>query len=753
MKIKFFVLFSLLLLIQYNPLSAATYYISNSGDDKNNGLSAVYPWKSIPLLNSKMSMLKPGDVILFERDGYFRGQINLTASGNDANPLIFSAYGEGKNPVISGSVSIQNLDHQKTNIYRSKVNSEVKNLFVNGTQMVLARYPNSGFLTIDQPLSDPKKGFTDNELKQSPGYWKGSVARIRTINWAFEYSKVQDYKNSSVVLAAPTYYPVQSGWGYYLDNNLNELDTAGEWYFKKNKSIGGYVYLYLQGNIDPDNFVIEGSVHNYGFYSSSNLKNIIIQNLNIRNQSVSGIWFAGSTQNVIIENCTFTGQLECGISLTNNSSNTKIDYNRFYSINGKAINLLNNRNSFISNNVLSNIGMIPGYGTTGDPFGMSGIIASGSSIQIFKNNIKYVGHDGINCLGDNHVIEKNVISNVLLYLNDGGGIKSYGYNSKNSEWRNNFVFNVPGNLNGTPVKENKISASGLYLDENCNRINITDNTVVNCGLAGINLFNGGKNNLFDGNTSYGNMVGIRFYQFDVPMAGNIVRNNIFFGLSKDQIAVRLKAKSGGFFPGVFQSNYYLNYSKESLFQYDIGNNIIEYNYPQWKDLNGQNSDVNSKIVSGNEIKYSKLFTNMTDDSVTVILTSDVMYSDLSLNSIYGSIVLQPWTSEILITGFDLSNKPQINASGAGLEFESTNGKNNNSAKWFNLSGNNLTDKVNVKAPDGFELSLSEDQKFTDQLTLIPENGKIDNVIFVRFSPDSEKGYYGFISVDLGSVKV
>lgn len=72
-----------------------TYYISNSGNDKNDGLSpetarqnyiAVYPF------------LQEGDVVLFNRGDVFRGFYKLVSG------VSFGAYGKGIKPRIYGSV-------------------------------------------------------------------------------------------------------------------------------------------------------------------------------------------------------------------------------------------------------------------------------------------------------------------------------------------------------------------------------------------------------------------------------------------------------------------------------------------------------------------------------------------------------------------------------------------------------------------------------------------------------------------------
>ncbi len=77
------------------PSGATVYYISNKGDDRNNGESPTEAWENLDRL--KDIDLKPGDYVLFERGGYFRGTFS-TKSG-----VTYSAYGEGAKPIICAS--------------------------------------------------------------------------------------------------------------------------------------------------------------------------------------------------------------------------------------------------------------------------------------------------------------------------------------------------------------------------------------------------------------------------------------------------------------------------------------------------------------------------------------------------------------------------------------------------------------------------------------------------------------------------
>ena len=75
-----------------------SYYISEKGDDSNDGLSPEKPIASINALNKLK--LHTGDVVYFERGGIYRGMINADVAG-----VSYTSYGEGSKPEIYGSLN------------------------------------------------------------------------------------------------------------------------------------------------------------------------------------------------------------------------------------------------------------------------------------------------------------------------------------------------------------------------------------------------------------------------------------------------------------------------------------------------------------------------------------------------------------------------------------------------------------------------------------------------------------------------
>jgi hypothetical protein len=77
------------------------FYVSNSGDDSKNGLTPETAWRTIARVNKQV--LEPGDAVLFEKGSVWVGErLQVSSSGTAENRIIYSAYGEGAKPIISG---------------------------------------------------------------------------------------------------------------------------------------------------------------------------------------------------------------------------------------------------------------------------------------------------------------------------------------------------------------------------------------------------------------------------------------------------------------------------------------------------------------------------------------------------------------------------------------------------------------------------------------------------------------------------
>ena len=187
-------LFSLIIFVSFFFLAhtsvyAATYYVANAGNDSCNGQSQTLgssgacSWKTIAKVNS--SAFSPGDSIQFNKGDTWREQLTIPSSGSSGNPITFSSYGSGANPIITGSDLITvGWSKQTTNVWKASVATQPNIVYINGTRGVQVSssaavttefnwYWASGVLYVwSPPDTDPSAYYTN------PGIEAGARNRV-----------------------------------------------------------------------------------------------------------------------------------------------------------------------------------------------------------------------------------------------------------------------------------------------------------------------------------------------------------------------------------------------------------------------------------------------------------------------------------------------------------------------------------------------------------------------------------------------
>jgi len=231
----------------------------------------------------------------------FGGSLQLTAedSGTTASPVVWRAY-ENERVVFSGGIPIRKFTPVRDPAILARVNPEARphllatdlrtqgvteygeitpkggpplELFVNGKRMIVARFPNKGWLRIaDVPQTgdtmynkglerekryngvpagrhygritydgnEPSRWAPANDIFLH-GYW--------TFDWSDSYQRVQsiDTVKHEITLRPPHHwYGYTKNQRYYVMNVLEELDSPGEWYLDR---AHGLLYVWPQEEI------------------------------------------------------------------------------------------------------------------------------------------------------------------------------------------------------------------------------------------------------------------------------------------------------------------------------------------------------------------------------------------------------------------------------------------------------------------------------------------------------------------------
>ncbi|WP_073002124.1 LamG-like jellyroll fold domain-containing protein [Mariniphaga anaerophila] len=651
--LKYIILFAFVILAF--SVDATVYYVSSStGDDSNSGTSEELPWKSLAKVNY-FFRLEPGDQVLFKRGDEWSGTLQVNGSGTQGSPIVFGAYGAGEKPKIYGSELITGWTLHSGNIYKAKAVFPVSQLFIDEERGTLARYPDSGYFYVDYVST--QSIFTCNDLNSGINY-SGAICHIRNYLWDMSHDEVSTSNNRTIYLRKSPYGTIKRGNPFFLNNKLEFLTQAGEWYFDKATST---VYLWTPEGGSPENYQVRGSTFDNSVYIEGR-DFVVIDNLEIL-QTKSHSVYARSSNNLSISNCDIHDADGYGIHCIR-CVDALIDSNMLTGSMGDGIyvsneNISNKGPVTITNNTIKGVARFSDIGVAGIYYGNS-IFTKSDDVVIQHNRILDAGYNGIQFYGQNSIVEYNFIDGYCQTLADGGGIYSWvgqsnnvplSVNSKGSVVRRNIVIN--GNGDGTGYQENynnDAGTYGIYLDEASEDVLVEENTVARSSghallyhqTIGIVARN---NVLFDNPKGFRDSPNIRFSK-DNKFTKNTVYNiherqhdENFVGI-EDQLVVANSAVS----TIVMDSNVYVDRNQSNVF-FDVNSNR-SLEFEAWKGL-GQDGNSDFIGIPLDEGETEQLFYNDTKQNKTFNLGTAV-FKDIYGNEVTGKLILEPFTSKILI---------------------------------------------------------------------------------------------------------
>lgn len=626
-------------LLHTGNLNAQNYYVSSSASAGGNG-SKLSPWNSFAPLNALLASTSGKvDSVFLKCGDTFREQLIDSLRSN----LVITSYGSGNQPVISGADIVSGWN-ATGNYWEVSFNQSVTHFFANHQEQILARYPDEGaaYLTVDEGSS--KAMLKDAALSSiSSEILNQSHVCVHTAQWCWEKSAVASSNSSSLTYLKPTTQIPTSGYAYFLYDHLSYLTTGKEW---KYDATAKKIY-FKPASGAPSALICEASVRQYGIKLGAGVHHVSIKNIAFEKQSESGIALKNTANsNIIIQNCTFARQYHYGVEIYGKYA--EISHNYFREVDGLAVFMGGSatgtkvhHNTFRNNGGFRNSGI-------GTEINLSAVKAAfADSCHIHHNNIDSVGYCGIAMDGRWNLIERNIIKNAMLLLNDGGALKSFGYGSLYNVFRNNFVSKSDGNTEGIPLN-NVFVTPALYFDNNASYCTFQENTVYDHAKKGVFLNSGSHHNTIRGNVLYGGNFGIDFnggMTFPTPMSGMTVTQNVIFAKTKEAYIIRMVDNTGGFKHGVIDSNYYFQAYNES--KYALLAPSTDYTFTQWQSTGYDAHSKKSTVQWTYPTAFDTLLMNPSDEVLTIKL-SNKEYLDLDNNIVCGSVILQPYTSKILI---------------------------------------------------------------------------------------------------------
>jgi len=587
-----------------SQVHATNYYFATNGDDiKNTGVSLISPWKSLGKLNSMMSLLQPGDSVLFRRGDRFNGEIRITKSGAKQSVIYFGAYGKGSKPVLNGTTRISDWGKAGFNKWETTCNSNVENptnLFVNGTQQPLGRWPNvtapnRGYLSVKWSSGQNK---LSSQSIPDGAKWQGADLVVRNQRWVLDRVPLLSVKGDTLTVV-PTSYNISSEFGFFICNHPATLDRNGEWCFNKETR-----KLTLYSETDLSESVIEvSSMEN--LISIENQNFIVVDNLVLRGASSIALT-AKHSNNITVENCEIVHSGLNGIHFIS-CNNPVFESNKVFNTNNQGFIFQDCHGSVIRQNEIRKNGLIAGMGANGSN-SYNAMVVEGSSNLIEYNKIDSVGYIPLRFEGDSVMMRYNIISNYCMVKDDGGGIYTWGnrtgYPFIERKIISNIVRNAIGAGHGTS-DSSRVSSEGIYIDDQSSNVEIVGNTVYKCGNIGIFIHNANhvlvRNNLVYDNGTQLQMLSAGMPDFTVR--GCILKNNTFVSrIAEQKIANFMtdEPKESIKLMGVIDSNYYCRPAEpEMIIHCSFNPGEKWYSFDDWKEQFGHDQHTGQSPIRFN----------------------------------------------------------------------------------------------------------------------------------------------------------
>jgi len=533
--------------------STALFHMAPNGNDSNDGTEGN-PFLTLHRARDAVRTLKQarggplpsGGVTVVVHGGMYAVSetfaLNTEDSGRPDAPVVYRA-GEGETPVFSGGIRIANWTPIEDLQVRERLAASARDrvlaadlgalgvvdygdptdlrrrpeLFVNGVPQTLARWPDEGFVKTGELLGQDTfkvwnsiAGCRDGRfryIEERPSTW-ADEPDVRLYgywfwDWYEECQKVEriDPSEHSYTLAQPySQYGYRSGQRYYALNVLRELDQPGEWYLDRQR---GKVFWLPPENVDVAKAEVVLSVLDRPFIALDNANHVLLLGLTVQDGRANGIEVRGGT-NCLVAGCTVRRLGGDGVVIEGGQRHglfgcllETLGCGGARVAGGNRQTLAAGRH-FVENCTVSNISRLKRTYTPA-------VHLDGCGQRVAYNLFERMPSSAMRIEGNDHLVELNVIRDVVQESDDQGGIDMFGnplYRGTVIRW-NRWSDIRGGTHNG---------AAGVRLDDMISGTVVQGNVFERCGavaFGGVQI-HGGKDNWVDGNVFIDCFAGISF---------------------------------------------------------------------------------------------------------------------------------------------------------------------------------------------------------------------------------------------------
>lgn len=460
------------------PKPAIMFAVAPGGNDTHDG-ATVRPFASLERARDEIRSLKkrgplpPGGVVVNIADGSYplARTFTLTAedSGTAEAPIVYQAR-PGGGGQFTGDLKLTGFTRLTSPTLLARLPSEARakvwqvglkplgiesippprlggfasgrgfrstpavRLFAGDRELPLARWPNQGSLTIDRLLGPENQNIHGLKGSKTGHFicknerlarWTADPDIILDGWWFWDWAESRelvksiDPQSGEILLEAPFHtYGYRAGQPFHASNLFSEIDQPGEWYLDR-----ATLMLYVHEQDGPPKG-LRLSLAGFPAMAMENVEHVRFQGMAWSGGAVDGIRL-GNCRNVIIEGCrvsrfggdgivieggTACGVVSCDIDLAGRGG---------VMLSGGQRKSLTPGSHYVTNCHFHHLSRVDATYTPA-------VLVSGVGHVIAHNRIHDLPSSAIRVVGNDHVIEYNDVSRVVLQSDDQGAVDMWG---------------------------------------------------------------------------------------------------------------------------------------------------------------------------------------------------------------------------------------------------------------------------------------------------------------------------------------
>jgi len=535
------------------PVPGKVFYVASNGNDTTDG-SQRKPFRTLEMARDAVRSLKQSHAGDLPRGGVrivigggeypWEQTLRLTSedSGTASMPIVYQVE-PGQTAIFNGGVRITEWRPISNVKLRDKLDVRIRDrvlesdlktlgiedlgdavalrrcpeLFVNGKPQTLARWPNEGFVKTGDILGKDTfkvwnriEGCRDGKfvyVENRPSHWLDELdVRLYGYwfwDWFEEFQKVVsiDPDAQTFTLSQPySRYGYRKDQRYYALNVFRELDADGEWYLDRRTATA---YWLAPEGIEVSKAKTVLSVFNQPFITMTDVEHVILRGLTLQEGRGNGIHISGGVD-CLVDNCTI--QRLGGDAII-------VEGGQRHGIFGCTMHTLGCGGMRVTGGDRQTLTLGQHFVENCRVFDISrlkrtyapAVRLDGCGNRIAHNLFENIPSSALRIEGNDHLIELNIIRNVVRESDDQGGLDMFG----NPLYRGVVIrWNRWSDIRGGTEH----GAAGVRLDDMISGVAVYGNVFERCGavhFGGVQI-HGGKENLVEGNLFTDCLAGLSF---------------------------------------------------------------------------------------------------------------------------------------------------------------------------------------------------------------------------------------------------